>query len=675
MKVARFGWLLFSFSIVLAGPAMPQEVPERVLDPAYHHLGDDPTPEWTEAPTTPEGTQLVLEFEARAIEGEAALSIGARSVGSQWSIRLNGQGIGELARFDGLRQRFYPVPAGVLRDGVNQLEFLPADPADDITVGNIVLHEGSLRRVLNLVPLHVRVVDEATGEGIPARVTITDEGGELVEVWYAQSATTAVRKGVVYAPVAGAGMEVPAGTLVVWASRGPEWSRARERIELADETSLELGLRHEVDTGGWIACDTHLHTLTFSGHGDSSIEERMVTLAGEGVELAIATDHNHNTDYRPWQREQGLESWFTPVVGNEVTTKVGHFNAFPLDPKDEVPAYDGTDYVKIVEGIRAKGAKAVILNHPRWPDHERGPFGVAGLNPYTGARELPLPIVFDATELINSCTVENDPMQLFRDWFALLNRGERVAAVGSSDSHTVGEPVGQGRTYVLSETDEAAAIDVDQASLNIAQGRSSISMGIFLEVQVDTGGAGDLVSIVEPEFFVGLRIAAPSWVQPESVSIFVNGIEKAASPLEEVAPETEDPAFETHFMTSIPWTHPHDAWVVCVVTGPEAGEPFWPMTNDYTLAATNPVFLDVDGDGTWTPPRESARRLLALGEPSQSDLETALRACDEAVGVHVLDLARIARTEAMRLELLESARSAGASPWLQEWLESLPPVR
>ena len=32
----------------------------------------------------------------------------------------------------------------------------------------------------------------------------------------------------------------------------------------------------------------------------------------------------------------GVQSLFTPVPGNEVTTKVGHFNAFPIKPGSAV---------------------------------------------------------------------------------------------------------------------------------------------------------------------------------------------------------------------------------------------------------------------------------------------------------------------------------------------------
>ena len=55
-----------------------------------------------------------------------------------------------------------------------------------------------------------------------------------------------------------------------------------------DEKHLDLSIRREVSTAGLVACDTHVHTLTYSGHGDATIDERAVTLAGEGIELPIA---------------------------------------------------------------------------------------------------------------------------------------------------------------------------------------------------------------------------------------------------------------------------------------------------------------------------------------------------------------------------------------------------
>jgi hypothetical protein len=433
---------------------------------------------------------------------------------------------------------------------------------------------------------------------------------------------------------------------------------------------VALELAREVDTRGFVACDTHIHTLTFSGHGDSSTEERMVTLAGEGVELAVSTDHNHNTDYRPYQDAAGLGDLFTSIVGNEVSTQIGHYNAFPLDAQDEVPDASITDPVRLVEEIRSHGARVVILNHPRWPDHDSGPFGRAGLDRFTGDRVLTHPLTFDATELVNSDTREEDPLFLFRDWFALLNHGERIVAVGSSDSHTVGSPVGQGRTYVRSATDDPALIDVDEACDNIKSGRSSIGLGIFADVSF-AGGAvmGDLARPTDGRLRGTLVVRAPSWVRPRRALVYVNGV--AAQETGWVAIEPDRP-FERTVEIDVEWPHAHDAWVVCVVVGDAVEGPYWPNLNDYTLAATNPVWFDVDGDGRHTSPRAVAQELLDRGGADVESVQRSLEQCDQAVAVQLLALARSVYLSQAHERLLQAGdERAAISPTVAGYLESL----
>jgi hypothetical protein len=576
--------------------------------------------------------------------------------------------VATLARRDGLETHYYAVPAGVLRDGVNTFALVGEVPTDDITVGEIRLHERPFREVLDLRVVTIGVRDAADGGPSPARVTVLDAEGAFAPLYFAERLHTAVREGVCYTADGEARFELPPGRYEVYATRGPEWSLGRaELVVEAAEHAVDLELVREVDTSGFVACDTHIHTLTFSGHGDSSVEERMVTLAGEGVELAVSTDHNHNTDYRPYQERMELTRWFTPVVGNEVTTPVGHFNAFPLDPADEVPPYDLRDVAQIVEGMRAKGAQVVILNHPRWPDHQQGPFGVYALDTFTGASAMPHP--YDAMELINSQTEEPEPLSLFRDWFALLNRGERVWGVASSDSHTVSGVVGMGRTYVESSSDEPAALDVDECCRHIATGRTTVSMGIFADVDVAGRGPGELVAAAgEQELELSLRVASASWVRPRQAVVYVDG-----APIRSIdVPAEPGRATDVRLDARLP-VPPHDAWVVCVVTGAGVGGRWWPQINDYTLAATNPVFLDCDGDGAFSSPRETARRMLAEGGSDPEALALLLERCDEAVALQALDLAREDYLRAAD-ERLRGGAAAAAERMerVRAWLERLP---
>ena len=637
MNVRHGLGLAFGALAALGWSAARQQHTERVLDSHLHHLGNDATPEWKEASAQPEGTRLDLRFRANQNRGEWLLVLDQRSIGKVWHLTINGAEIAQLLRVDGLVTRRYTVPPKAFKDGENELAIVPEDPADDVVVGNIHLFECSLRELYDLHPVQVRVVDSTSKEPLPARVTFTDASGQLVPLYLGESATTAMRDGVIYTCNGQAQVELPPGEYRCYAVRGPEWSLSSATVTVgADATPVvEHALHREVDTKGFVAVDTHLHTLTFSGHGDASIEERMVTLAGEGVELAIATDHNHNTDYRPYQKKLELNRYFTPVVGNEVTTEVGHFNGFPLDPKAAVPPHELTDYVQIVDGIRAKGAKVVILNHPRWPDHQKGPFGVHALDHATGARTPELKLTVDATEMINSTCEEPDGMSLFQDWFSLLNRGEHIFAVGSSDSHTVGEPVGQGRTYVVSATDDPAKIDVDACCDAIKNGHTSIGQGIFATVVVDGEyRMGDTIRRKgnDAPLHVDLRVQAPSWIEPRTATVFVDGVAAAVRTLESHKGAPTD----AHVVFDVQLERPHDAWVVCVVMGGGVDGAYWPLLNPYTLAATNPVFVDRDGDGYRSPRETAAKWLEARTKPDQ--IRDALAQADDAVALHLLDL-------------------------------------
>jgi hypothetical protein len=660
--------LVYLALLSAAAVRIPAAQEVRELDGRMHHLGDNQTSDWPEAPSAAEGQSLAFEFQARALQGEATLELEQRNVSEAWHVAINGTRVVTLARREPLERQHYVVPAGTLRDGTNTFELMGDVPTDDITVGRIRLHERPLRAVLGLHEVAVQVRERASGAPSPARLTVLDEAGELVRLYYGERLHTAVRDGVCYTADGEARFEIPRGTYRIWATRGPEWSLAQGELTVGDTLQrVALEIQREVDTTGYIACDTHVHTLTFSGHGDSSVEERMVTLAGEGLELAVATDHNHQTDYRPYQQRMGLERHFTPVVGNEVTTPVGHFNGFPLDPQAEVPPYELEDVSAIVAGIRAKGALAVILNHPRWPDHQKGPFGVAELDPYTGQSGMVHP--YDALELINSETKEPEPMSLFRDWFALLNRGERVAGVASSDSHTVSGVVGMGRNYVPSASDDPAALDIAQCCGHIAAGRTSFGMGIFATANVEGRGPGELVKAAgASELALSLRVASASWVRPQQAIVFVNGAPALTLAVDSQPSRPTDARLEQRL--AVP---PHDAWVVCVVTGAGVGGRFWPQINDYTLAATNPIFLDVDGDGRYSSPREIARARLAAGGDGPTALEGALEGCDEAVALQVLDLARehYLREADERLQVGSTAAAARMER-VREWLERLP---
>src|SRR5262249_43082503 len=146
------------------------------------------------------------------------------------------------------------------------------------------------------------VLNEATVEVIVregdtpvlCRITVLSARGALATTGATSSEKLAVRPGVIYTADGSAKFGLPAGEYTIHAGRGFEYGVATVRVSVKPGESVrkELAIRREVPTPGWVACDTHVHTLTHSGHGDATDVERVITLAGEGIELPLATDHN-----------------------------------------------------------------------------------------------------------------------------------------------------------------------------------------------------------------------------------------------------------------------------------------------------------------------------------------------------------------------------------------------
>jgi hypothetical protein len=126
-----------------------------------------------------------------------------------------------------------------------------------------------------------------------------------------------------------------------------------------------LTINREVVTKGWICSDTHIHTYTYSRHGDASIEERALSIAGEGIELPIMTDHNIKVDLTKVVDSLSLKRYYTPVTGMEFTSNLGHFNVFPVSVGTPVPNAQQKNWNSLTDTLNPGEDKVVILNHAR----------------------------------------------------------------------------------------------------------------------------------------------------------------------------------------------------------------------------------------------------------------------------------------------------------------------
>jgi hypothetical protein len=445
---------------------------------------------------------------------------------------------------------------------------------------------------------------------------------------------------------------LPAGSYTVHASRGFEYGVATRHIALKEGQTLPLPLplKHEVPTPGLASCDTHVHTFTYSRHGDATTEERMFTLAGEGIELPVAADHDILTDYTEPARLTGTRDFFTPVIGCEVTTRKGHFNVFPVTSGSRVPDFRIEDWPKLMESIRATpGVRVVVLNHPRNIHSDFQPFAAPHFNAVTGENRRGPEFSFDCVELVNSSALQSDLMLTFRDWFALLNHGYRIFGVGSSDCHDVSRYiVGQGRTYVRCKDDLPGQIDLDAACESFRQGRILVSMGLLTQMTVDGKfSVGDLATGVGELMRVSVTVLGPSWTGADRVELYANGVK--------IRDEQVQASVSPVEKSRVTWMIPrpaYDAHLVAIASGPPVTAPFWAIPKPYqpssraweprVLGATNPIWVDGDGDGKFTAPRACAKAVVEKVGPDAAKVIPELAKYDEAVSAQAASLCQAA---------------------------------
>ena len=83
------------------------------------------------------------------------------------------------------------------------------------------------------------------------------------------------------------------------------------------------------------------------------MKERLLTIAGEGIDLPVITEHNRVIDVTSLTDSMGLASFFTPVTGMELTTAVGHFNLFPLSASSPIPRFSQRDWRELDSSVKA----------------------------------------------------------------------------------------------------------------------------------------------------------------------------------------------------------------------------------------------------------------------------------------------------------------------------------
>jgi hypothetical protein len=170
----------------------------------------------------------------------------------------------------------------------------------------------------------------------------------------------------------------------------------------------------------------------------------------------------------------------------------------------------------------------------------------------------------------------------FFPWYATLNNGLRITAVGGEDSISNlhrSKLVGSVRTYVYTG---ARGLDMDAWFTGLRQGRAFVSTGPLLELSVEGQRPGSLLRVSAPGDEGEVSVSIRSIVALGTAFLVLNGDRIADIPLEENQTEVE-------FTTRL--TLEQSGWLHARVEG-VPGRCF-PLDCSYAQAFTNPIWIQV----------------------------------------------------------------------------------
>lgn len=654
----------------------------RLPDSKAHHLRLTNEPEWEEFVKSIPKPELNARFQIDE-KIEHTISFVQYDVKQDWDVLLNDQKIGSLVT-DGNKIRIYfQLKPSLLTVGENSLTIrCKSKVADDIVISEINLEARPVSKILTEDTVDINVMDQKTRKGIPARLTIVDRQKTLQSTGTIPADHLAIRPGFVYTASGQVSLLIPAGEYTIYAGRGFEYGvdSVAVKIIAGQREQKQLILSQEVNTDGWISSDTHIHTLTNSGHGDATDRERSLTIAGEGIELPVITEHNMIPDFKIVTKNLKLDSFFTLVTGDEATTAVGHFNIFPLKINGQVPDHRVKDWADLAKNLPGDSNTIKILNHGRDVHNGFRPFdtthhiSIAGTN--VDGWQLPV----NAMELLNSGALLEDPFTLIQDWFGLLNRGLFLTPVGSSDSHDVSRYlVGQARTYIRSSDTDAGKINIENAVRAFKKGHVLVSFGLLPKIIVnDRYGPGD-AAIYSRVTTVDAEVLGPGWTNARQVSLYANG--------EKIFEENITNGNGTGIKWKGRWTLPprkQDFFLVVIAEGDGSHRPFWPIVKPfqpvssrwtpYTLGLSGAVWVDADGDGKISSTYDYARKLGSRFGQNYQALFKALSAYDEAVIIQAAASINESGVDLSSAEILTALSKSGNSvkKGFEKFMKALP---
>ena len=203
---------------------------------------------------------------------------------------------------------------------------------------------------------------------------------------------------------------------------------------------------------------------------------------------------------------------------------------------------------------------------------------------------------WEAIEVFNGSCGKGE---IYQDWVNLTNHGHKKTLSSGSDTHGEASPPGNVSNWIPIDL---ATLEANHGSIvPVVRDRQMIvSCGPFVTFDA-VDSSGDVVATLgqmasrDSEGGVDLRVTVqgPSWMQIHTLNLYENGKLIATEDL-------SGAEGAERFNDVLRVTPTADAWYSVEVVGSGTMAPA--VLGGSPYAVTNPIEVDADGDGVWTPP-------------------------------------------------------------------------
>jgi len=459
------------------------------------------------------------------------------------------------------------------------------------------------------------VREEGSQSTFPVKLTLYGLGG-MPTPWFGPAfARRAVNTHL--SPTGRGVLPLPPGRYRVIVSRGPEFSIHSQVVQLRPHVgaAINVRLKREVSTQGYLGLDIGQHSLHSRGCGVSP-RDRVLSNLVEGLDSMVSAEAERAPGYA--QAKIGDVELLTILGLSAQTPHYGALTAFPMRDLTDTDAEDQleTALLRASRGVDRQGPRSgspgkhgpvIQLDGGRHP--RTGLLSRLGYDPRNPTSPAQVPSAFGALRVLDGQRPE-DFDQLLEDWFSLLLTGRRITATGASGTRSIfGGEAGYPRTYVAVSTIASPELTVDQIIASLHAGKAIVSSGPFIELTVQGKGPGETVSLPRGRrrtarrggparpVQIAVKVSAPSWIELDRLVLYLNGA-PWGDPVSLPGRQGGSRLSRTFTMNL-----KKDGFIVALVRGRGTLGPVVVGTRAQLppLALTNPVWIDVDGNGRFDP--------------------------------------------------------------------------